>query len=68
MYNKLAKNTVTDVDVSSAVYLASEIIKSKFEISQIPGKVGFDGTYETFEVDETALYEFVLDKFYKTEK
>ena len=68
MYNKLAKNTVTNVNSSSAVYLASEIIKSEFEVLQIPGKVGFDGTYETFEADETALYEFVLDAFYKTEK
>lgn len=68
MYNKLAKNTVTDVDSSSAVYLATEIIKSEFEVLQIPGEVGFDGTYETFETDETALYEFVLDAFYKTEK
>lgn len=68
MYNKLAKNTVTDVNSSSAVYLASEVIKSEFEVLQIPGEVGFDGTYETFETDETVLYEFVLDAFYKTEK
>lgn len=66
MYNKLAKNTVTDVDGTSAVYLASEIIKADFNTLKIPGKVGFDGTYETFEVDETLLYEMVLDVFYKT--
>ena len=68
MYNKLAKNTVTDINSSSAVYLASKIAKMEFEILQIPGKVGFDGTYETFEADETALYEFVLNAFYKAEK
>lgn len=66
MYNKLAKNTVTDVDGTSAVYLASEIIKADFNTLKIPGNVGFDGTYETFEVDETLLYEMVLDVFYKT--
>ena len=68
MYKKLAKNTVTDVDATSAVYLASEIIKADFEVFQIPGKVGFDGTYETFETDESALYEQVLDVFYKIKK
>ncbi len=66
MYNKLAKNTVTDVDGTSAVYLASEIIKADFNTVSIPGTVGFDATYETFEVDESALYEMVLDVFYKT--
>lgn len=68
MYDKLSKNTVTDVDSSSAVYLASKLGKLEFEILQIPGEVGFDGTYETFEVDETALYELVLNTFYKAEK
>ncbi len=68
MYKKLAKNTVTDVDATSAVYLVSEIMKAEFEIIQIPGKVGFDGTYETFEADESALYEQVLDVFYKVKK
>lgn len=68
MYKKLAKDTVTDVDATSAVYLASEIIKADFEILQVPGKVGFDGTYETFETDEEALYEQVLDVFYKVKK
>lgn len=68
MYKKLAKDTVTDVDATSAVYLASEIIKADFEILQVPGKVGFDGTYETFETDESALYELILDVFYKTKK
>ncbi len=68
MYKKLAKNTVTDVDATSVVYLASEAINADFKILQIPGKVGFDGNFETFEADETALYEFVLDTFYKTQK
>ncbi len=68
MYNKLAKNTVTDVDGTSAVYLASEIIGADFEILQIAGKVGFDGQFETFEVDEKTLYEMVLDVFYKIKK
>ena len=68
MYNKLAKNTVTNVDVTSAVYLASEIIKADLKILQIPGNVGFKDEKETFEPNETALYEQVLDVFYKIKK
>lgn len=65
MYNKLASRTVTNVDSTSAVYLASEAVKASFKIHQIPGKSGFDGTFETFEVDEEKLYKMVLDVFYK---
>ena len=68
MYNKLAKNTVTNVDVTSAVYLASEIVKADLKILQIPGNVGFKDEKETFEPNETALYEQVLDVFYKIKK
>lgn len=68
MYNKLAKNTVTNVDVTSAVYLASEIVKADLKILQIPGSVGFKDEIETFEPNETALYEQVLDVFYKIKK
>ena len=68
MYNKLAKNTVTNVDLTSAVYLASEIVKADLKILQIPGSVGFKDEIETFEPNETALYEQVLDVFYKIKK
>ncbi len=68
MYNKLANNTVTNVDATSAVYLASEVVKTEFNVLQISGKVGFDGTFETFEVDQDSLYQTVLDVFYKIKK
>lgn len=65
MYNKLAKSTVTNVDASSAVYLATKAASAEFKLHTVAGKSGFDGQYETFKIDETALYEQVLDIFYK---
>ncbi len=64
MYNKLAKNSVTDLDASQVTYLCKEMVDAKFEMHSIKGEVGFDGRYETFEADEEALFETVLDLFY----
>lgn len=64
MYNKLSSNTVTDVDATSAAYLASEALKASFDFRGIEGVNGSDGTYETFTADETLLYELLLDVFY----
>ncbi len=65
MYKKLASNTVTNVSSASAVYLASEAIEAEFEMRNIEGTVGHDGTYETFDTDENQLYQLLLDIFYK---
>ena len=64
MYNKLAKNTVTNVTAASAAYLASQAIEAEFSFLDIEGTYGFDGKYETFEVDEDKLYDLVINKFY----
>ncbi len=68
MYKKLSNRSVTNVESSSAVYMATEVLGSDYEIISIPGKTGFDGTYETFEVDGDALYEIVLENFYIEKK
>ncbi|MGN0451766.1 MAG: LCP family protein [Acutalibacteraceae bacterium] len=65
MYNKLAKNTVTDVTSASAVYLASEAFDADFSIIGIEGVAGTDGIYETFMPDEAQLYQMILDVFYQ---
>ena len=65
MYKKLKERSVTDIDSSSAAYMALEALDADFNILNLEGEYGFDGTYETFEVDEDKLYEMVLDKFYK---
>lgn len=64
MYNKLSSNTVTNVDATSAAYLASEALKASFNFRGVEGVNGSDGTYETFTADETQLYELLLDVFY----
>ncbi len=64
MYNKLSSNTVTNVDATSAAYLASEALKAGFDFRGVEGVSGSDGTYETFTADETQLYELLLDVFY----
>ncbi len=64
MYKKLSKSTVTDIKASSVSYLAKELTKAEMKLYNIDGKVGFNGKYETFTVDEKALYETVLNLFY----
>ncbi len=64
LFNKLSKNGITDIDASQVSYLATEIVDSSYKMNTIAGKSGFDGTYETFEVDDKALYKMVLDLFY----
>lgn len=64
VFKKLSRNSVTDIDISQVTYLATEIAGASFKMHSLEGKDGFDGMYETFEVDEHALYETVLDLFY----
>lgn len=64
VFKKLSKNTVTDIDASQVTYLVTEMANAKFEMHSLKGKDGLDGVYETFEVDEKALYETVLNLFY----
>lgn len=64
LYKKVAKNSVTNIDASQVAYLATEISKANVNLYSLKGQVGFDGMYETFEADEEALYETVLNLFY----
>ncbi len=64
VFNKLSKNSVTDIDASQVTYLATEMFEADFKMHSLKGTVGFDGKYETFEIDEQALYETVLKLFY----
>jgi hypothetical protein len=55
---------VTNLDTSAITYLAKEAVKAEFSYHTIKGTVGDDGLYETFNVDDEALYKMVLDLFY----
>ncbi len=64
LYNKLAKNSVTDIDAAQAVYLITEMSDADVSFHSVKGETGFDGMYETFMADDEALYETVLNLFY----
>lgn len=64
MYNKLASNTVTNVNAASATYLASEAMNCEFQFLDIEGTYASDGKYETFIPDENQLYHLILNTFY----
>ncbi len=64
LYKSIAKNSVTDIGASKVSYLATQMAGASFKMYSIEGKTGFDGMYETFLADETALYESVLNLFY----
>lgn len=66
IYKQIAKESVTDLDSASVAYMASQLINAEFNVLNIAGESGFDGTYETFAVDQETLYNMVLENFYKT--
>jgi anionic cell wall polymer biosynthesis LytR-Cps2A-Psr (LCP) family protein len=64
IYKKVKNSVVTNLDTSAITYLAKEAVKAEFSYHTIKGTVGDDGLYETFNVDDEALYKMVLDLFY----
>ena len=65
IYQQIASKTVTNVDAKSVTYLASEAVRSGFRLTSLKGKVGSDGLFETFTVDQDCLHELLTDVFYK---
>ncbi len=68
MYEKLKKRSVTDIELSSAVYLVTQALDIEVKLHDVDGVSGFDGEFETFEVDEDKLYKTVIDTFYVEKK
>ncbi len=64
VYKSIAKNSVTDIKLSEVSFLATQMANASFNMNSLSGETGFDGMYETFEVDEAALYDSVLNLFY----
>lgn len=65
MANKLSKEAVTNIDISSVVYLATQALDWDIEMLSIAGNSSFDGEYEIFEANEEKLRETVINNFYK---
>lgn len=69
LFNIVSNYAVTDITVDKMTYLVSQAIGYTFDmenIYSIPGEtIRNESTqYEEFYVDETALYEMILDIFY----
>ena len=65
LYQQIASKTVTNVDAKSVTYLASEAVCAEFRLVGLKGEVGFDGSYDTFTVDQDDLFALLKDVFYK---
>jgi LCP family protein required for cell wall assembly len=68
LYNTVSKYMVTDVTVDEISYLATQASGYTFDSSRIytlEGEVKKGEKFEEFYVDETALYELILNVFYE---
>ena len=71
MYNKIADYVVTDVSVSEIGYIASESLGYKFnkdKIYSLEGETVQPGEFEEFYPDEEALFDLIVEIFYKQVK
>ena len=65
IYDSVSEYLVTDVDFANVV---SELVSYEFDGNQmytVPGETTMGETYEEFYVDDDALYELILQVFYK---
>lgn len=62
--NKLSRKAVTDIDISSAVYLATEAIDWKIDFISVNGEYSIKDNLEILTVDDKDLKELVLGNFY----
>lgn len=68
LYNAAAAQMVTNVTVDQVTYLASIATEYRFDREQfysLKGETIMGEQFEEFYVDETALYEMILDIFYE---
>ncbi len=65
---QLSKETTTNIDISSILYLATEALNWKTEFVNIQGEYSIKNNLEIFTVDEAKLRETVLDNFYIAKK
>lgn len=66
--NKLSNESVTNIDVSGMLYLATEALNWQTEFINISGEYSIENDLEIFTVDEEKLKDTVIDNFYIAEK
>ncbi|MCM1135401.1 MAG: LCP family protein [Clostridium sp.] len=68
LYKAIDSRMVTDISLDEAAYLAPILLDYSFETSQfylLSGETVRGEEFEEFYVDETALYELILEIFYE---
>lgn len=68
LYQEVAARMVTDVTIDKAAYLASEAVNYRFDSSSLyslQGETKQGEQFEEYYIDETALYELILELFYE---
>lgn len=66
--DKLGSESVTDIDVSGMIYLATEALDWETEFINISGEYSVENEREIFTVNEATLKDIVIDNFYIAEK
>ncbi len=67
LYNIVAENSETNLTTSTITAFATCVVSggfSEFDFVTVPGTLTSGGTYAEYVVDETALYEMILDIYY----
>lgn len=66
--DKLGSESITDIDVSGMIYLATEALNWETEFINISGEYSVENEREIFTVNEATLKDTVIDNFYIAEK
>lgn len=67
LFNVTNAYSVTNLGIDQFSYLATSVLQSgvtDVSVDTLPGEVAQNGTYAEFHLDETGVYETVLDVFY----
>ncbi len=64
MANRLSKDAVTNLDIASAVYLATKALNWNVTFSSPPGSYGEEDGLEVFRIHETKMRDFIVQNFY----
>ena len=62
--NKMKEYSVTDIELTSAVYLATEALNWKIDFVNLKGKYDVEDGLETYTVDEEELKNMIIGNFY----
>ena len=62
--NEMKKYSTTNIDITSAVYLATEALNWNIEFVNIKGEYAVEDGLEIYTVDETELKNMVIGNFY----